>query len=245
MKIFSVLALALSVAACATSPGQTSREDPYEDFNRSMLEFNLAVDDAVLEPASQAYTAVTPRWGRDRVADFFGNLGEPVTFVNDVLQGEPDRAAETGIRFVVNSTVGLAGIFDVMRFGGMEGHDEDFGQTLAVWGVDSGPYLVMPLLGSTNPRDLVGFGVDRAMSPTNYVVYSGDDDEDLAIRSGMVILNGLNARSRAQTAIETLREQPEPYIALRRTYTSQRDAEIRNGQTDPNAYQDLPDFDDF
>ena len=158
MRTILTIALTLGVAACASVPGETSRNDPYEDFNRSMLGFNLAVDEAILEPVSKGYTAVTPRWGRDRVSDFFVNLGEPVTFVNNILQGEGERALQSGFRFTVNSTLGLAGLFDIARMRGLEQSQEDFGQTLAVWGVDSGPYIVMPLLGSTNPRDLVGFG---------------------------------------------------------------------------------------
>ena len=245
MRTILTIALTLGVAACASVPGETSRNDPYEDFNRSMLGFNLAVDEAILEPVSKGYTAVTPRWGRDRVSDFFVNLGEPVTFVNNILQGEGERALQSGFRFTVNSTLGLAGLFDIARMRGLEQSQEDFGQTLAVWGVDSGPYIVMPLLGSTNPRDLVGFGFDRAISPTNYVNYTTDSDDEVSVRVGLALINGINARSRAQGAIETIRSQPEPYVALRRNYTSQRDAAIRNGQSDPDAYQELPDFDDF
>ncbi|MFC6196946.1 MlaA family lipoprotein [Ponticaulis profundi] len=237
--------VALTATACATAPGTTSKNDPYEGFNRSMLEFNLALDDAVLEPVSKGYTAVTPEFGRDRVADFFRNLGEPVTFINNVLQGEGTRAGQSGFRFVINTTLGIAGLWDVARYNGLEQDKEDFGQTLAVWGVDSGPYLVMPILGSTNPRDLFGFGVDRAMNPTNFVRYSGDDDDDMAIRVGMGVLNGINSRSRAQGAIDSLKTQAEPYVALRSIYTQQRDAAIRNGETAPDEYDELPEFEDF
>lgn len=237
-------AMALSLTACATAPGETSRNDPYESFNRNMLGFNLAVDKVVLEPVSKGYVAVTPEYGRDRVSDFFTNLGEPLTFLNEVLQGEGERAFQTGFRFTLNSTLGLAGLFDIAGYQGLEAHDEDFGQTLAVWGVNSGPYLVMPLLGSTNPRDLFGFAVDRAANPTNFVRYTDDSDDETSVRIGMGIINGLNSRAKAQNAIETLRAQPEPYVALRRTYTSQRDANIRNGQTEQNSYEDLPDFGD-
>tara|TARA_B100001179_G_scaffold230398_1_gene217883 strand:+ start:390 stop:1124 length:735 start_codon:yes stop_codon:yes gene_type:complete len=244
MRPIFAAALALSVTACASVPGDTTRNDPYEDFNRAMFEFNIGVDEAVFEPTAKGYEAVTPQWGRDRVSDFFTNLNEPITFINDVLQGNGERALQTGFRFTINSTVGLAGLFDVAGYEGLPAHDEDFGQTLAVWGVDSGPYLVMPLLGSTNPRDLVGFGVDRAANPTNMINYTDDSDDEVPVRIGMALLNGINARVAVKNQIETLRSQPEPYVALRRTYTSRRNSEIRNGQTDPNAYEDLPDFDD-
>lgn len=238
-------ALAFCLTACETAPGETSRNDPYENFNRNMLGFNLAVDKAVLEPVSKGYVAVTPEYGRDRVSDFFTNLGEPITFINDVLQGEGERALQTGFRFTLNSTLGLAGLFDIAGYQGLESHNEDFGQTLAVWGVDSGPYLVMPFLGSTNPRDLFGRAVDRAANPTNFVRYTDDSDDEAKVRVGMGIVNGLNSRANAQGAIDALRSQAEPYVALRRTYTSQRDASIRNGQADEESYDDLPDFDDF
>lgn len=245
MRVLALGVAAVALAGCATVPGETSRNDPYEEFNRKMLSFNFAVDEAILEPASEAYVAVTPKYGRDRVSDFFGNLREPVTFVNEVLQGEGERALQTTARFSINSTLGLAGLFDITGFEGIDRPTEDFGQTLAVWGVDSGPYLVLPFLGPSNPRDFIGGGVDRALDPTNYARYSGNDDDELSYRSGLAVLAGLNARAALQEQFDQLGEQPEPYVALRRIYTSSRDAEIRNGQEDPNAYQDLPDFDDF
>lgn len=245
MKKFFAGAIAISLGACASTPGATSSNDPYEDFNRSMFSFNMALDKNVLEPVSDGYTAITPKWGRDRVADFFQNLGEPLTFLNELLQGEGERALQTGFRFTVNSTLGLAGLFDIAGYEGLEAHDEDFGQTLAVWGVDSGPYLVLPLLGSTNPRDLLGFTVERAASPTNYVRYSGDDADDRTIRIGMAALNGLNARSAIDSQIEDLRRQIEPYSALRDIHLRQRTTAIKNGRKDPEAIPELPDLPDF
>lgn len=246
MRNLLVGILAITATSCATAPGKTTNDDPYENFNRSMLAFNLALDEAVLEPVSKGYTAVTPEYGRDRVSDFFQNLREPVTLVNDILQGEGERASQSGFRFVLNSTLGLAGLFDVASYNGLDAHKEDFGQTLATWGVDSGPYLVLPILGSTNPRDLFGLGVDSALlTPTNYARYTGDDDENTAIRAGLSVLNGINARAGAQDSIDYLRSQPEPYTALRRFHTESRDSEIRNGQTNPNKSEKLPEFGDF
>lgn len=245
MKHLFAGAMAISLGACATTPGVTTRDDPYEDFNRSMFAFNMALDEAVLEPVSDGYTAVTPKWGRDRVSDFFQNLGEPLTFLNEILQGEGERAMQTGFRFTLNSTLGLAGLFDIAGYEGLEAHDEDFGQTLAVWGVDSGPYLVLPFLGSTNPRDLVGFTFERAVTPTNFVRFSGDDEDDQMVRIGMALLNGINARSAVDAQIEDLRRQIEPYSALRDIHVKQRNAAIGNGQKRPDAIPELPDLPDF
>ncbi|MEZ5945749.1 MAG: VacJ family lipoprotein [Hyphomonas sp.] len=243
-------ALALGLAACATTPAPVDPgavPDPYEDFNRQMFAFNNGVDKYALSPAATAYKTVTPEFARDRVGDFLNNLKSPVIFVNDVLQAEPHRAAETFYRFAVNTTVGLAGLWDVAEGWGVERHSEDFGQTLAVWGVDSGPYLVMPFIGPTNPRDLVGKGVDPAFDPLNWTEFAGDPDLDDHIAIGRRVLGALNTRVVLDDQIRQLNEQPEPYVALRRIYSSQRQAEIRNGrmQDESELYEDLPDFDEF
>lgn len=243
-------ALALSLAACASAPkagdpGQIA--DPYEGFNRQMFAFNSGVDKYALEPAASAYETVTPEFARDRVGDFLRNLKSPVVFANDVLQAEPSRAADTFTRFAINTTVGLAGLWDAADYFGIEPHSEDFGQTLAVWGVDSGPYLVMPFIGPTTPRDMFGMGVDRALDPLTWTEFDGDPDLDDKIMAGRAILGGLNARVELDDAIEQLNTQPEPYIALRRIYSSQRQTEIRNGEPldEAELYEDLPDFDEF
>lgn len=249
MKLLAGAVLAtLALSACATAPdpGPGDIADPYEGFNRRMFAFNNGVDKYALAPAANVYKAVTPEFARDRVSDFLGNLRSPVTFANDVLQAEPSRAGTTLARFGINTTVGLLGLWDAAEHMGIDGHREDFGQTLAVWGVDSGPYLVMPLLGPTTPRDLFGRGVDAAIDPVNYVQFDNDEDTDLAIRVGLGIVGAFNARVALDDQIETLNSQPEPYIALRRIYSSSRQAEIANGKVDEDtAYDDLPDFDEF
>ncbi len=248
MRLSASAALAsLALTACATAPppGEVIA-DPYEGFNRQMFAFNNGVDKYALGPAASAYKAVTPEFARDRAADFLRNLGAPVTFANDVLQAEPSRAGTTVARFTINTTIGLLGLWDAADHFGIEHHSEDFGQTLAVWGVGSGPYLVMPLLGPTTPRDLFGTGVDRAFDPLTWVQIDNDDDTDLAVRAGLGIIGGLNARVRLDEQIDTLNAQPEPYVALRRIYSSQRQAAIANGKiNEADAYEDLPDFDEF
>lgn len=246
LPALSLLAVALTACATAPAAGSADISDPYEGFNRKMFAFNTGVDKYALKPASTAYKTVTPEFARDRVSDFLSNLRAPITFANDVLQAEPERAGTTFSRFTINTTIGLLGLWDAASHMGIDGHKEDFGQTLAVWGVESGPYLVMPFLGPTTPRDLLGFGVDRAIDPLTWVEFDNDRDTDLAIRGGMAVIGGLNARVRADGAITTLYSQPEPYIALRRVYSSSRQAEILNGRVDETtAYDDLPDFDAF
>jgi len=249
MKSLASAALAsLALAACATAPdpGPGDIADPYEGFNRRMFAFNNGVDRYALGPAADVYETVTPAFARDRVSDFLSNLNGPVIFANDILQAEPSRAGTTVTRFGINTTVGLLGLWDAADYFGIEGHSEDFGQTLGVWGVGSGPYLVLPLLGPSTPRDLVGRGIDRALDPLTWVEIDNDDETDLAVRAGLGIIGGLNARVSLDEQIETLNSQPEPYIALRRIYSSQRQAAIANGKVDDAAaYEDLPDFDEI
>lgn len=246
MRITSLVAFAaLSLSACASTaetPAGTVN-DPYEGWNRDVFAFNEAVDKAVLEPAARGYRAATPGFFRTGVRNFLSNLNSPVVFVNDVLQVEPERAGTTFSRFAINTTLGIGGLFDVAGASGLERHSEDFGQTLAVWGVDSGPFLVMPIIGPSNPRDLIGSGVDRAFDPLTWTQFE-DDDTRTTITVTRGVLGVLSARESLIETFETLREQPEPYIAYRRAFVSQREAAIRNGREDPDAYQNLPDFDD-
>ena len=230
--LVSALAVAM-VAGCASV-----NEDPYENFNRQMFAFNDNVDSAVFEPVAKGYRAVTNEPIRGGVSNFFDNLGEPVTFANEVLQGKVGNAAGTVGRFVINTTVGIAGIFNPAGAMGIARTEEDFGQTLGAWGVNPGPYLVLPFLGSTNPRDLVGFGADRAMDPLNYAEFDNDDET----RIGLGIARGISTREELIETVENVRTQVDPYTTARRFYVRSRAAAIGNSAPEPRTIEQVPDF---
>lgn len=231
----SLTALAL-VAGCATPPPAEDKEavaeweqvnDPFEPTNRAIFEFNQAVDKALLKPLAQGYRAVVPEFGRDRVRDFLNNLRAPIVFVNDLLQGEPDRAMQTIMRFAFNTGFGALGLFDVSTEGGIPHHDEDFGQTLAVWGVPEGPYLVLPILGPSNPRDTTGIAAEWLSDPFNYVMRENSIDWAIYTRTGVA---GVDKREKYLDSLDEVeRTSLDYYSALRALYRQRRNAEIKNG----------------
>ncbi len=223
----------LSLSACATGPNP---DDPYEDFNRQMFAFNEGLDKAVIEPVAYGYRAVTNEPIREGVGNFTGNLNEPLTAVNHVLQGKlPDAGATVG-RFLINSTLGIVGIFDPASAMGIQRTKEDFGQTLGAWGVDSGPYLVLPFVGPSNPRDAFGRGADAALNPLNYPEFENDDET----RLGIAVLGGVNARAGAIESIDELRNQIDPYTTVRRLYDRTRAQDIANAPVNPNENEKVP-----
>lgn len=233
-----VAALTVSVVGEAHAQEATTR-DPFEPFNRAMFSFNEVVDKYALEPIAKGYRAITPDEFREGVGNVLHNLRAPVTFANDVLQAEPKRAGTTVARFGINSTLGVAGIFDVASTFGLQKHSEDFGQTLGVWGVPSGPYLVLPILGPSTIRDSSGALVDIAINPINYAQFEGDD----AFRATRTTLTILNGRAAAIDAIQSVRDTSiDPYVSIRTTYVILRESAIRNGQTN---VQDLPEFEEI
>ncbi|MAN72482.1 MAG: VacJ family lipoprotein [Henriciella sp.] len=245
--VVSALIALTTLTACATTQDTTDTasgvSDPFEGFNRNVYAFNEAVDKAAIEPVARGYRAVVPEPARDGVHNVLTNIRQPVVFANSMLQGNAQASADTFGRFLINSTIGVAGIFDVASTLGVTEHNEDFGQTLGVWGVEPGPFLVLPLLGPSNFRDTFGIATDRALDPLTWTEFESDPDLDDHIAVGRTVLGLIDTRARLIEPIETLRSQPEPYIALRRNYSSQREAAIRNGETEADPYQDLPDFD--
>lgn len=240
----------LSFAACLGAPAFAAAQeapvapaaesedqgDPWEGFNRSMFAVHEGVDEAVVEPLARGYRAVTPGFFRQGVRHFLRNLRAPVIFTNDVLQGEFGRAGTTAGRFVLNSTVGLGGVLDPATPLGLERHDEDFGQTLAVWGVDSGPYLFIPLMGPSNVRDSIGRVVDTAFSPLTWAEFDEVDD----VRLGRTVLTALSAREQVLETVDDIRRDSlDPYVTIRTGYDLLRESAIQNGPAD---VQDLPDF---
>ena len=235
-RVVVVGLLALPIANCASAPPEDDPDayaayeaanDPIEPLNRGVLQFNRGFDDFVLRPIALVYRHILPEVLRDRVHLFLMNLRTPVILANDLLQGEAERAGETLGHFVVNSTAGIGGLFDVAREIGLEPHNEDFGQTLAVWGVGEGPYLMLPLLGPSNPRDTVGLVAGIFMDPLNYLL----DDEYLYARTGTRIVD------ERERHIETLDDleatSVDFYATLRSLYRQYRDNEIRNGELPP------------
>src|SRR6478735_1684727 len=168
------LVLAAGLAGCTTgpaSPEALAANDPFEQANRAALKRNAVVDKYFVLPAVELYFLAVSEPGRRGVHNFLGNLSLPTIFVNDMLQGELSNAGHSAWRLVINSTVGLGGFLDPAAKIGLPPHGEDFGQTLAVWGVDEGPYLVLPIIGPSNPRDAAGFATDILIDPTNQIPF--------------------------------------------------------------------------
>ena len=200
--------------------------DPWEKFNRRMFAFNTAVDRDLLKPAVEAITTTMPEPVNQGVRNFFGNLEDVGTGINNLLQGKFLPALSDTGRVVVNSTLGLAGLFDVASRMNLEKHQEDFGQTLGVWGFNPGPYLVLPILGPSTVRDRIGYTIDNAVDPVLYVV----DDE---VRSLLILADMLEERASWLTATDVLETAAlDPYAFQRDAYLQKREYEVRDGEDD-------------
>jgi phospholipid-binding lipoprotein MlaA len=242
----AVVALGLLAAPALAEDEQN---DPLEPFNRGVFQFNRVVDGLVLEPAARIYRMVTPQFFRTGVTNFLANLSTPVVLANDLLQGDFERAELTLGRFMMNTILGLGGVIDVGdKLGMPDRHYEDFGQTLAVYGVGSGPYLMLPLLGPSNGRDAVGRVVDLGFDPLAVLsvvdvgVTVGTPELRLA-RSGAEALSLREANIEQVEELE--RSSIDLYAAVRTFYYQYRENLIRNGAPaeiddiyDENLYED-------
>ncbi len=234
-------AATLALAGCASAPNTDSPPDPLEPANRAMLKMNDGVETVVVKPVDTVYRGVVPDVARKMLSNAHANIASPVTFVNDLLQGEPRRASETLMRFLINSTIGFGGLVDVASAGGIAVHDEDFGQTLAVWGVRPGPYLVVPLLGPSNFRDLVGTGVDVVTDPLFWLMGgpgSSISTADAALQGSSLLITYDDARD----DLDLLRQSSvDFYEALRNVYHQHRQFEILNGRLAEQGNGDILD----
>lgn len=207
-------------------PGQyqsIDNGDPFESMNRSIYKFNFKLDRWVLKPVASLYHKHIPRPVRNGVGNFFSNLWEPNTMVNALLQGKPAKAANSTARFLLNSTLGVLGVMDVATPLGVSKHKEDFGQTLAVWGVGDGPYIMLPFFGPSNLRDTGGLVLQYTLTDLVPPVFDGN--AQLAA-SGMRIVD---RRAVLLGADETLQLQVDPYLFLREGYRQSRLVAIRDG----------------
>jgi phospholipid-binding lipoprotein MlaA len=237
LKVLSLgVSLGLFLTACSTTGGNPQANDPYEQTNRQVFDFDIRLDRHILLPTAQAYNDVVPEFARDGVHNFLLNLNSPVIFANDVLQGEAGRGGQTLARFVLNSTIGIGGLIDIAGKIGIPYHDEDFGQTLGVWGAEEGPYLVLPFFGPSNPRDLTGNVVDIAFDPNTYISYNYKFYWSL----GRGVISVIDLRARNATTLAGIeRGSVDYYASVRSLYRQNRANEIANGKQDVN---NLPDF---
>jgi phospholipid-binding lipoprotein MlaA len=236
-----LLVASLLAGGCAVMPDPADEEavaefneinDPAEPTNRAVFGVNRGLDSALLKPVATAYRDATPQFFQDRINDALDNLRAPVIFLNDVLQGELKRAATTLVRFIINSTLGLLGLNDIATDLGIKGHNEDFGQTLAVWGVPEGPYVMLPLFGPSNPRDAIGMVVDFLIDPFN--IWAGNTDRDFAVfaRSGT---RAVDLRAIYMEALDELEKSSlDFYASIRSLYRQRRANEINNGEPSAN-----------
>jgi len=208
--------------------------DPFEDLNRDIFVFNEKLDEKILKPTALVYRKVTPQFARTGVTNFFNNLEEIDTTINQVLQGEIKYAFNDAGRFVINTTIGLFGLIDIASKMGLEKHEEDFGQTLGVWGISSGPYIMLPFLGPSNPRDLLSRPISSFLSGTFAM-------EDNDVKFTLVGIDALETRERLLDA-ETL-IIGDKYMFVKDAYVQSREYEINNGSTEDDVF--LEDMDDI
>jgi phospholipid-binding lipoprotein MlaA len=219
-----VMALVLANAGCAhRSPYEPA--DPLEAINRPVFSFNMTADRYVLRPVAKTYVSVVPSPLRTGVTNFFDNLFYPTVIVNDLLQGKFVQASRDTARFVLNSTYGLAGFLDPATMVGLQKNDEDLGQTLGRWGVGEGWYIMLPLLGPTTNRDLIGRIGDNWTDPLQYT-----DDITDAERIALAGLQAIDTRSRLLDFDAILEQQFDPYVFLRTAYLERRLNLVYDGQ---------------
>lgn len=228
-----------ATAAAATAPAPSAISDPFEPFNRAMFEFNDGFDTYLLRPVAVGWDTVMPNPVESALARFFENLRFPIRFANNLLQGNLDPAVVSLCRFLVNSTFGVAGFFDLATGMGLPHQDGDFGQTLGIWGFPGGPYIVWPILGPSNPRDTVGLIADTYLNVGGFFI-------DWYYLAGARVIETVNARALALEDIDLARDASfDFYTAVRTAYLERRRALIE-GDKRPAQEEELyfPDYSD-
>ena len=226
-----LLLVVLFLGGCATIPtDQRHPEDPWERYNRGVFKFNDALDKAVVKPVARGYQKITPDFVEARVSSFFSNLGEITNSLNNLLQGNIIKSGSDLSRFALNSTFGIVGLFDVASQAGLEKHNEDFGQTLGVWGVGSGPYFILPFLGPSTVRDSGGLVLDYFTHPLVYV-------ENSQVRIPLTTLLYIDLRSRT-LKVQDLLGTELSYSSLRGFWLDRRKRLISNGEASNSAQSD-------
>jgi phospholipid-binding lipoprotein MlaA len=233
IKLLAAAAISLLLVGCASTTGAPA--DPIEGVNRATFAFNDAVDKAVLTPVARGYQAVTPQFVRTGVSNAFGNVGDVGTSVNNLLQGKPGNAVSDVGRVLINTTLGILGLFDVATPMGLEKNNEDFGQTLGKWGVPSGPYVVLPLLGPSTLRDTFGRFPDRYVGYSRYV-------EHVRTRNVLSGVEIIQIRADLLAATKTLDEASlDKYQFTRDAFLQRRLNQVHDGKVPSKEREKLDD----
>ncbi len=242
LALAAALLLLGPLLGCATPPPASDPDavadfnetnDPAEPTNRVMYLINDGLDTLILRPVALIYRGLVPEPVRHGVHNVLSNLGTPVELGNDILEAKPRRAGDTTMRFLINTTLGVVGIFDVAKDLGYPDRDTDFGMTLALWGVPEGPFLFLPVLGPTNPRDAIGHGVDIAGDPFTWV---GQGTVVTALDWTRFSLNVIDQRERVLDAIDSIKKTAlDPYATFRSLYRQHRRAAIEKARDDNRA----------
>ncbi len=228
-QIFLGFFVMLTVVGCAHTPS-SDPQDPFESVNRGIYQFNDALDRYALRPVAKGYSNVTPDPVERSVGHFFDNLFYPTTIVNSYLQAKFHNGTSDVARFIVNSTLGIGGLFDVATGLGLEEHDEDFGQTLGYWGLGQGVYLMLPLLGPSTGRDGIGLIADRFTNPLTYV-------DSLAVTFALQALYLVDLRAGLLGFDQSVRNAFDPYLFVRGAYLERRLNAVHDGNP-PREFRD-------
>jgi phospholipid-binding lipoprotein MlaA len=238
LRCVTIILLALALGACSARQVAPDAPDidPWESYNRKMHAFNMGFDRVLMRPIARGYDAVMPDAPQRGVRNFFRNLAYPVTFLNLLLQGKFEESANATGRFLVNSTLGVFGFFDVASKGGLERYDEDLGQTLAVWGWKDSRYLVMPFLGPYTVRDLLGRSFYGYFHPISYRVREYDD-------YSLLVIDLITLRAELLPFQEQIDNANDPYVLIRDVYLQNREFEIYDGDPPAPDYDALLEYD--
>jgi phospholipid-binding lipoprotein MlaA len=216
------------LTACASVPTGSIADprDPFERYNRAMFSFNQTIDDKVVKPVATGYVNAIPSMIRSAIGNFFGNIGDVWTAVNNYLQGKPREGTSDVARVVLNSTFGLVGLVDVATPAGLTKHEEDFGQTLGVWGAKSGPYLVLPIFGASTVRDSLARPVDLYADPINQI-------NTVRIENSARLLRLVDDRAALLDSTRMMEDAAlDPYLFVRDAYLQRRQSRVRDGKSD-------------
>lgn len=231
-----ILLFPLLLVGCATgdrSLNNARAVDPFENTNRAIYALNNRVDRVLFKPAAEIYREQLPQPFRVVVSNFFRNLAVPTTVLNDILQGKGGQTINDGARFAINTTLGVFGLFDIATSLGLAHHHEDYGQTLARWGIPDGPYLVLPLFGASNLRDTVGKLPALFLSDPLFIIsdepYLGGGRYGL-LHAGFRTLHAIDLRAQLLSADPLIQIQLDPYLFLRETYRQRRLHAINDNQ---------------